>query len=119
MPTLPVTPFEQAKAVYEAEPCARSFDEDLQWHFLNGYVFSTPTYFVMGRPVCSKAAHDLIVNPAITFPMDDCDCWHLYLMAGDMPAIFQLAPYHLPLVSFERRNELRFYPHGSLRRLTA
>jgi hypothetical protein len=46
-----MTPIEQAAAVYEREHCPRTLREDLELHLLNGYVFSTPTCFLMGRPV--------------------------------------------------------------------
>jgi hypothetical protein len=112
------TPYEQAKAVYAKEHNARSFEEDLHWHLLNGYVISRPDFFVMGRHVDSKAPPGLIVNPSWLFHPDTCDCWHVYLFAGDIARAFGIMPWELPLVSFERRNDLRFYPLASIRRLS-
>jgi hypothetical protein len=76
-------------------------------------VFSTPDYFVMGRAVCKDAPHADIVNPWVNFPSGDC--WHLYLFAGPMQAAFDLAPYHLNFVSYERRNLLRVHPLDRIR----
>ena len=102
-----MSPYLEARAVYDREPCARTFDEDLAAHLLNGVVHSTPEYFLMARKVDSKASHANIVNPWITF--DGTDCWHVYLYAGDITKFFSFADVQLPLVSFERKNKIRFY----------
>ncbi len=104
-----MTPYEKALEVYHREPCARTFGEDLALHLMHGFVFSTPEYFVMGRPVKSEAHRSLVVNPGFTWDRQDCDCWHVYLMAGDMGQAWKCLPWRLPLISLERRNELRFY----------
>ena len=113
-----MTPFEQARQVYAHEPCARSFEQDLQLHYLHGFVFSTPKYFIMGRPVDKDAAPALIVNPAHTFDIRVCNCWHIYLMAGGHAEAWDIMPWPLGWFSFERRNELRFYPAERIRRLS-
>ena len=97
---------EVAAKVYETEPCPRTFREDLEHHLLNGYVFNTPTLFVMGRPVKSNAPAELIVNPSISFPKSEADCWHVYLAAGNLREGLKYVPFRLPLISFERRNKL-------------
>jgi hypothetical protein len=113
-----VTPVELAMQVYQREPCARSYDEDLYLHFINGFVFSTPEFFIMGRAVVSTEDHSEIVNPAVSFPRVRCDCWHIYLMAGDTAKAWSIMPWPLPLFSFERRNELRFYQSERIRKLS-
>ena len=114
-----MTPFEQARSVYENEACARTFDQDLLLHYLHGFVFSTPDYFIMGRPVDRHADSAAIVNPAHTFARAKMNCWHIYLMAGDCAAAWAIMPWPLGWFSFERRNELRFYPAERIRRLTS
>jgi hypothetical protein len=113
-PPLPITPFEQAAQVYHMEPCARTFRYDLELHLLNGYVYSTPDYFVMGRPVQRCAPRDAIVDPAINHAAPDC--WHVYLAAGDMPKALTMVPYPLPWMSFERGNRLRFWKMSRISR---
>lgn len=104
---------ETAMGVYQREPCARPFETDLAAHLLRSYVFATPEMFVMGRPVISTAAPELIVDPVHSFPTKLCDCWHVYLAGIDGAAgfrdLFRFLPYALPLISFERRNRLRFH----------
>jgi hypothetical protein len=100
-------PIERAMQVYQLEPCARTFGEDLRLHLLNGYVFNTPTMFLMGRPVSSDAAPRLIVDPAVSF--DRPDAWLVYLLAGDLREALDFIPYPLEKICLERLNKLRFY----------
>lgn len=100
--------------VYEREPCARSFREDLEAHLLHGHVFSTPEYFCMGRAVRRDADAADIVNPWVSFPMAECDAWMVYLVAGDMRAAWSCFPKLLPWVGFERSNRLRWVSFARL-----
>lgn len=112
-----MTPFDAAIAIYDREPCFRTFDEDLRLHLAHGYVVSTPRVFVMARAVESKGADSMIVDPAMNgwlFP----DCWHVHILAGDMAEALSFMPFELPLVSFQRKNVLRFWPLASIKRLT-
>ncbi len=111
-------PYEEAKAVYSREPCKRTFDEDVLLHLQFGFIFSTPEFFIMGRPVDSTAPAADVVNPGVSFPPESCDCWHIYLMAGNCGKAWSIMPWHLPLVSWERRNELRFYSAKEVERLS-
>lgn len=113
-----MTPWEQAIAVYQSELCFRSFDEDLRLHMRHGFVFSTPEFFIMGRPVVSLAHNDLITDSAHQFPVQDCDCWHVALFAGDIDKAWPVLPWELPLMSFQRRNDLRIVSLAALRRLS-
>jgi hypothetical protein len=112
-----MTPIDQARRVYRLEPCARTFDQDLSWHLDHGFVFSTPEFFVMGRPVNSGAKPEIIVG-LNRFPATVCDAWHVYLMAGDMSKAWGILPWELPLVTIERRNVLKVYRLDSIRRLS-
>ena len=101
-------PVLEAMAVYNREPCLRTFQEDLELHLLTGHVHSTPTYFIMGRPVHSEAPYDEITDPAIKF--DNPDCWHIYLASGDITAFWRHEVIRFPFVSWERNNVLRVHP---------
>jgi hypothetical protein len=103
-----MTPYQQAKQVYEQEPCARRFEEDLLLHLDGGHVFSSPSAFVMFRGVWSGADPEHICNPAIHFPQTKIDCWHVYLAAGNFEWDDRWFPCDLRYFSFERKNRLRF-----------
>ncbi len=102
-----MTPFDQAAEVYEREPCASTFEQDLIAHMRNGYVFSTPRYFIMGRPVDSQAEDALLLNPEHKF--ERIDAWLVWLYAGDIQQALSILPHDLPYVLFQRKNELRRY----------
>jgi hypothetical protein len=112
-----VTPAEQAAAVYDREPCARTFREDLEAHLLNGYVFSTPSAFAMGRPVRSSADPAQIVNPWHSFNREECDAWQVYLAAGDISSVIHLEPFPLTFYFWERNNVLRIFLSKTVKRL--
>lgn len=109
-----VSPYEQAKAVYATEPCARTFPEDLLLHLKHGYVFNTPKMFLMGRPVWSQASSELTVDPAHKF--SNVDAWLVYLAAGEMHGFFHFCPFNLRYIGWERENVLRFYPFELVKR---
>lgn len=114
-----MTPFEQAKKVYESESCRSTFDDDRRAHDMYGFCFSTPLYFIMGRPVISTATPDLIVNPMYNFVLEKCDTWHVFLAAGDLSHAWEVLPWVYPYISFERKNELRFYQLAAMQRLSS
>ena len=102
-----MTPYDQARAVYARETCARTFDEDLRLHLKFGYVFSTPDLFVMGRPVRKDAGYDQITDPRVQF--SEPDTWWVYLASGDIKNLCSLLPYPLSSIGWERDNVLRIY----------
>jgi 5-methylcytosine-specific restriction endonuclease McrA len=87
------SPITQAKLVYLKEPCARSFWNDLNAHLLNGYVHSTPTMFIMGRPVRHNAPRKELVNPWFVFPREEWDAWMVYLAAGNLAEFWRVEPF--------------------------
>ena len=101
------SPYEIAKCVYENEPCARTFMEDLQLHLAHGYVFNTPRLFLMGRPVSRDGDTCDIVCPVVCYSVPDC--WMVYLAAGDISEFFKFEPFELQWFCWERNNKLRFY----------
>ena len=103
-----MSPFERAAEVYRTEWCRRTLREDLEAHLVGGFVFARPDFFIMGRPVVRTADPALVVDPWHHFPTADCDCWHVYLFAGNMARAWSVMPWPLPWFSWERKNELRF-----------
>jgi hypothetical protein len=106
-----MTPLELALSVYLRHPTRRTFADDLAAHLRNGYVFATPTAIVMGRPVPRAADPIQIVTPEVSFDADACDCWHIWMAAGDWRSVLAAYgfPFPLPWVSWERAFRLRFY----------
>lgn len=112
-----MTPWDKAIAIYDNEPCFRTFDEDLRLHLRNGFVFSTPDFFIMGRPVDSNYPEHCVTDPAYKFASIYADCWHVHVMAGNMSKAWGILPWPLPFISFQRKNELRVYGLDRVRTL--
>lgn len=104
-----------AYQVYNNEPCTRIFEDDLDLHLLNGWVYSSPKLFAMGRPVDIHANKNDILDPAVHFPEHSWNCWHCALFAGDLSLLFTFVPFELPFCSFQKRNRLRFYATNLLK----
>lgn len=112
-----MTPAQRAYQVYQSEPCARDFIDDLELHLICpvGYVYSAPEAFIMGRYVMRDWSYEDITNPAKFALTGDADCLHIFLAAGDISLFFTFEHVAVPWVSFERKNQLRFYPYEPLR----
>lgn len=108
-----MTPYEQAARVYEREVCASSFRADLEAHLFGGWVVSTPDFFVMARRVMKRWPAEMTLNPYYAHPKGDC--WHVWLAAGDLRAMWSALPEELDWISFERRNVLRVVRLARLR----
>lgn len=103
-----MTPFHLAQQVYQREMCKRDFFTDLHGHLIGGYVFVTPTMFVMGRPVAKDAPYEQVTDPSYRFEAPDA--WLVYLASGNgLKEFFRHEPFILPFIGWERDNRLRFY----------
>jgi hypothetical protein len=77
------------------------FAAQLERNYAQGFVFSTPDFFIMGRP------------------HERGDAWLIEAFAGDHEKAWGILPYELPYIVFERfDNNPRFYPMETLRRMT-
>lgn len=108
-----MNPYEQAAAVYDREPCARTLAEDLTAHLHSGLVISTDRAFAMARITRREWPVEMALNPWLSDP--DGDTWHVWLAAGDMSEMLKFGPSKKWL-AFERSNVLRFWRFESLRK---
>lgn len=114
-----MTPFEEMAQWYANHPTEQSFAWYVDWHLKHGFVFSTPEFFVLGRPVLRAAGEARICEPTHLFNPDDCDCWYLHALAGDMGKVWGIMPWPLGWIAFERtrdgKRELQVLPTERLR----
>lgn len=110
-------PIDRARLVYEQEPCARTFEQDLGLHLAYHVVHSDNTLFLMGRAVPRNAPLELIRDPEHIFSPGECDCWWVYLAAGEVNSFLYYMPYPLPWLGWERGNQPRFYETNKVQRL--
>ena len=114
-----MSPYEQAKALYETQHGWKLSDY-IDWYGANGgYVMSSPEFFLMGRPVFHWAPEHITLP--YRFDVELCDCWYVHVFAGDFSAIWRHVPYFLPWIAFDRqlsgqRKELRFWRTEAIQR---
>lgn len=102
--------FQTLRKLYEQRDREHSFDWYVWEHHNHpeGFVFSTPDYFVMGSRLASKGYGPI-------------DTWFVYAMAGDLSKVWSILPYDLPLVAWERQTpygkKLHFYRANRIRAL--
>lgn len=84
-----------------------------------GYVVSTPTLFMMFRPIRRDASDEEIRNARHRFA--DPDCWLVWEAGGYLPSLLALFPFKLPYLAFYRRADpvLHVYPIDRFRALVS
>lgn len=117
-----MSPIDKVRALY-TDKSPRTFEEDLTAHFNHGYVFSTPEYFLMARPVWHEATQEAINNVWKTFHPVLWDTWYIYAfalrhdggLAGLVKNLLTHMPFYLPLVAWERSGDaLSFFSTDKL-----
>ena len=101
-----MSPYERIAAEYAARPRQQTFSWYVVWHCLHGFVFSTPDFFVMGRPI-NKGYCERNGVPLYAATGDEADTWYLHSFAGDMAKSWSILPYPLPYIAWERMRDGR------------
>jgi hypothetical protein len=119
--TSKATPFDLAVQKYLDFPQEMPFEFYLNWHFKNGFVFSTPEFFIMGRALGRKWITDHgITLHQLKKPL--ADTWYIHFFSGDMNKAWSILPWYLPWIAFERvrsgKRELTILPFEQIKRLT-
>lgn len=105
---------------------ARTRDHSLQWyedhHKAHGFVFSTPAYYVMGRPVRKFAPVEQILDVTHIFDFETCDTWFVFQLTGRVEQAWKCLPWELPWMCWVRQDdpaqELVFHETRRLMRLS-
>lgn len=94
-----------------------SFDQYVAIHIDRGFVFSTPDFFVMGRPVCRQWRKEDVFDADQSAPRAVADGWFIHAMAGDTGKAWSILPWPLGWIGFQRfDNVLRWVPTEVIRR---
>lgn len=117
-----MSPYETLAADWAAKPRPRTLLEQEALHKIHGFVYCTPLFYAMGRPVKRDAPAAIIRDPEFDFTPAECDAWYVAEMAGDMRSMWAIMPWPLPFIGWCRATdplqEVRFYPVETLKRLT-
>jgi hypothetical protein len=109
-----MTPFERAISSQLSAITSADFFAALNAHFLHGSVHSDESAFLMTRPVSATASKEQITDPQYRFPEADCNAWFVYLAAGNIADLIELAPYPLEFVCYERFGVLKILRFQSI-----
>ena len=93
------------------DDCDRSFDDDLCYYLMNGWVYSGDDAFIMGKPI-TKRYSSFVLDEGFNYNENELDTWFVYLAAGTGVRRFQeLAPFRTEWVCWHRRADrrLRFF----------
>lgn len=105
---------------YAENPQERSFDYYVDWHLRRAFVFSTQDYFVMGSPVPSRRFNPHAPS-LVSYAKDECDAWYIFAASGRLPKLWEIMPWPLPKIGWERiregKRELKFFSADTLMRL--
>lgn len=95
-----------AHALYTDGDREVTWTEALDFHHQCGVVLSTPTVFVMARPVMMTWPDEL--HHTLTIAPSSADGWHVWAAAGDLPKMFEFAKeIGARQISFQRRDDAR------------
>jgi hypothetical protein len=121
-PTQMLTPYARTKADWYKRPREQTLEWYEDAHKRNGFVFSTPDFYVMGRPVMKGAPDHQIKDVLLKFPPRAVDTWYVFLLCGDPVKAWSILPFELPWICWKRdtdeSEELRFYDARTIRRLS-
>lgn len=116
-----MSPYREIYQKYQQERPEVDFPALIGHHLQFGFVYSTPDFFVMGRPVPKNAASQLILDPNHFWGREHCDCWYLHAFAGRMDKVWKVMPYPLKFCAWTRihdkENELTIVSFEDLQRL--
>lgn len=104
-----MTPYLQAYATYISNNADRelTWTESLDLHFQRGAVISTPSAFVIARPVDSAWPDELHPDP-FHIASRSSPTWHVWAAAGKLSALLAIAHAHgVREVTYQRRDNLR------------
>lgn len=119
-----MSPYLQLDLQYTKHPQKESFGWYISWHLEHGFVFSTPEYFIMGRPMhyFEKGKLRQDIENLTTHPLEKANLWYIHAMAGDMNKAWDILPYPLGYIAWERLREgqrdLQITSTETLRRLS-
>ncbi len=100
-----MSPYETAYQWFCEHPQQESFSWYCGWHMQHAFLYSTPDFFICGRPAVKQS----LENIGPTFAHERYpDCWFIHFLSGDVGKAWTILPYYLPFVAFQRlrRNQL-------------
>ena len=98
------TLIEEAKGFYAKLGNPLWFEKDLGNYLLDGYIHSTPTSLILGKPARRDGG-----DPVDQWRVDEPDAWFVQFAVGDgsISHFINLMPFQLPYVGWARELKKR------------
>lgn len=115
-----MSPYERARFLYQRFPQERSFTWYWDWHCQYAFAYATQEFCIMGRPIIREVG-PLVNRCLFLADRSQADCWYIHAMAGNLSKAWDILPYPLGWMGFERMRggtlELTYVLTEQLRRL--
>ena len=106
-----MNPIHSVLSIYKEN--AIDFNYEIQFHLLNGIVFSDDKTFMFAIPCDSD-------NPEIPVPIDSANCIFISMLAGDMKHAMEVFQDRFDFIAFKRQfqnsNYTRFYSYSQFQK---
>ena len=97
---------------------ARKFYGDKFWFMVHQfvrpmrYIYSGDDFFVLAYPHKTN----LLFKQNLNKDVDKLDVWVIHYFAGDIKRLFEIAPFELPYVAFQRKDRWKLYETEKLKK---
>ena len=102
-----MSPIHSVLSIYKENSI--DFNYEIQFHLMNGVVFSDNKTFMFAIPCDSD-------NPEIPVPIDNANCIFISMLAGDMKHAMEIFQDRFDFIAFKRQfqnsNHTRFYSYS-------
>ena len=102
-----MSPIHSVLSIYKENSI--DFNYEIQFHLMNGIVFSDDKTFMFAIP-CDSG------NPEIPVPIDSANCIFISMLAGDMKHAMEVFQDRFDFIAFKRQfqnsNHTRFYSYS-------
>ena len=85
------------------------------------YIYSGDDFFVLAYPYRSGdllEEEHVLLRHDLNNSVDKTDTWVIHFFSGDIKRLFEIAPFDLDYVAFERRGKWKLYNTEDLKRRT-
>jgi len=102
-----MNPIQSVLSIYKEHSI--DFNYELEYHLLNGIVFSDDKTFMFAIPCDSD-------NPEVPVPIDEANCIFISMLSGDMKHAMEIFQDRFDFIAFKRQfknsNHTRFYSYS-------
>ena len=105
-----MNPPDELRSLYNRFSRHRDFGSDLETFLALHYVFATPDYIVLAKPVIKGSPEADIIEPTFLFCLEQCDTWFIFACACSKKDFVAFIPFDLTWIAWQRSGaRLRYW----------